>query len=334
MRAHAVVLLAALAVSTTTPAQDNSSQTYPSRPVRVILPQPAGSGPSDVSARAMAHELEQALHQPFVIENRPGANGIIGAQTVAKAPPDGYTLMITSASVISVNPFMYADVPYDPPKDFAPVIMVGFSHQALVANPRVTAANLRELLEQARARPGAITWGTFGPSSASHLYIEWLKNVKGLQFYNVPYKTAGQALRGAVAGQVDLAVFALGGAVPLVKAGKLKALAIAGDERNPVLPGVPSMKESGIELALRNWYGVFAPVATPRDIVQRLNGAMAKVLGDKKMQAFLESKAGLAIEPPAGGSTGAFAAFLKADRETYRELVKITGAKAQNNGSR
>jgi tripartite-type tricarboxylate transporter receptor subunit TctC len=305
------------------------AQTYPSKPVRLILPQPAGSGPSDVSARAMSHELSQFFGQPFVIDNRPGANGIIGANAVAKSVPDGYTLCITSASVISVNPFMYPDMPYDPPKDFAPVIMVGFAHQAVIANPRVTAANLRELLEQARAKPNAITWGSFGPSSASHLYIEWLKNTKGIQFYNVPYKTAGQALQATIAGQVDLAIFALGGALPQIKAGKLKALAIAGDERNAALPGVPSLKDSGIEIALRNWYGVFAPVATPREIVQRLNTAMAKILADSRFQEFLEVKAGLGVEPPAGGSPEAFAAFLKADRETYREVVRITGAKGE-----
>jgi tripartite-type tricarboxylate transporter receptor subunit TctC len=323
MRMATAVAVVTLAMSSV------HAQTYPSKPVRLVLPQPAGSGPSDVSARAMAQELSQFFGQPFVIDNRPGANGIIGAGAVAKSAPDGYTLCITSASVISVNPFMYPDMPYDPPKDFAPVIMVGFSHQALVANPRVPANNLRELLEQARAKPGAITWGSFGPSSASHLYIEWLKNVKGIQFYNVPYKTAGQALQAAIAGQVDLAVFALGGAVPQVKGGKLKALAIAGDDRNAALPGVPSMKESGIDIALRNWYGVFAPVATPKDIVQRLNSAMAKILADRKFQEFLDVKAGLGVEPPAGGSPEAFAAFLKADREIYRDVIKITGAKAE-----
>jgi tripartite-type tricarboxylate transporter receptor subunit TctC len=322
--AHGLVV--ALAASTFAGAH---AQSYPSKPVRLILPQPAGSGPSDVSSRAMAQELSQSFGQPFVIDNRPGANGIIGAQAVAKSPPDGYTLCITSASVISVNPFMYPDMPYDPPKDFAPVIMIGFSNQALVANPRVAANNLRELLDLARAKPGTITWGSFGPSSASHLYIEWLRNTKGLQFYNVPYKTAGQALQAAIAGQVDLAIFALGGAVPQVKSGKLKALAIAGDERNAALPGVPSLKESGIEIVLRNWYGVFAPVATPRDIVQKLNAAMAKIIADRKFQEFLDTKAGLGVEAPAGGSPEAFAAFLKTDRETYRDVVRITGAKPE-----
>ena len=303
------------------------AQTYPAKAVRVVLPQPAGSGPSDVSARAIAQELAQVLGQPFVIENRAGANGLIGAQAVAKSAPDGYTLCITSASVISLNPFMYPDMPYDPPRDFAPVIMIGFAHQALVANPSVPANNLRELLEVARAKPGAITWGSFGPGSPSHLYIEWLKNVKGVTFYNVPYKTAGQALQGALGGQVDLAFFALGGAVPLVRAGKLKALAVGGDSRNSALPGVPSMKESGIELHLRNWYGMFAPAATSRDIVQRLNAAVAKILAEPKMQDFLATKAGLGVEPPAGGSTEAFDAFLKIDRENYRDIVRITGAK-------
>lgn len=319
---HALILAAGFGCMSSLHAQ-----TYPAKPVRVILPQPAGSGPSDVSARAIAQELAQTLGQPFVIENRAGANGLIGAQAVAKSAPDGYTLCITSASVISVNPFMYPDMPYDPPRDFAPVIMIGFSHQALIANPSVPANNLRELLEVARARPGAISWGSFGPGSPSHLYIEWLKNVKGINFYNVPYKTAGQAMQGAMAGQVHLAFFALGGAVPLVKAGKLKALAVGGDSRNSALPGVPSMKESGIELNLRNWYGMFAPAATPREVVQRLNSAIAKILAEPKMQEFLVSKAGLGVEPPAGGSSEAFDAFLKTDRETYREIVRIAGAK-------
>ncbi len=312
------LLLAALAAQ---------AQTYPARPVRIISPQVAGSGPSEVSGRAIAQALGAALGQTFLVENRAGANGIIGAQAIAKAAPDGYTLGIMSASGISQNPFMYAELPYDPQRDFAPIVMIGFAHQALVAHPSVTANTLAEVIEQARAKPGAIAWGSFGPGSPSHLYIEWFKNARGIRFYNVPYKSAAQALQGVVAGEIQLAQYAFSQSVPLVKAGKVKALAVSGDKRLPELPGVPSYKESGIEVLLRNWYGYFAPAATPRDIVLRLNAEISKILLEPKFQEFLGTRAGLALEDPAARAPEEFAAFLKTDRETYRNIVAITGAK-------
>jgi len=299
------------------------AQGYPSKPLRVILPQPAGQGPSDVSTRMIAQALGPALGQPLVIENRPGAAGAIGLEACARAAPDGYAACITSANVMLLTPHLVAKLPYDAQKSFAPVINLGAFSSALVANPSLAVNSVRELFDIARAKPGALTLGTFG---VTNLYLSWLKKEKGVSLYDVPYKTAAQTLAGAVAGDLHLAVFSVGGVIPMARSGKIKALAVSGERRSPFLPDVPTFREAGIELDIPAWFGVFVPAGTPAEAVTRLNMEINKVLADARIRAQLLERAALDV---VGGTTAQFSALVARDRELFAMLVKTAGIKAE-----
>lgn len=299
------------------------AQPYPAKPVRIILPQPAGQGPSDVSTRLIAQSVSANLGQPMVIENRPGAAGVIGLEACARAAPDGYTACVTSANIMLLTPHMVPNLPYDPQRSFLPVINIGAFSSALVARPGLAASNVREVFDLARARPGALTLGTFG---VTHLYVSWLKKEKNVSLYDVPYKTAAQTLAGAVSGDLDLAMFSVGGVVPLAKSGKVRTLAVTGDHRSPYLPGVPTFREAGIELEIPNWFGVFAPAGTPAEAVLRLNTEINRVLADPKIRDLLLERAGL---DAVGGNTAQLATLVARDRELFSTLVKTAGIKIE-----
>lgn len=299
------------------------AQSYPVKPVRVILPQPAGQGPSDVSTRLIAQGVSPSIGQPLVIENRAGAAGVIGLEACARAAPDGYTACITSANVMLLTPHLVARLPYDAQKSFAPVITVGAFSSALVANPSLAANTVREMFDLARAKPGALTLGTFG---VTNLYVAWLKKEKNVALYDVPYKTAAQTLAGAVAGDLHLAVFSVGGVVPLAKSGKVRALAVSGERRSPYLPDVPTFKEAGIELDIPAWFGVFVPTGTPAEAVIRLNAEFNKVLADTRIRDQLLERAGM---DAIGGTSAQFSALIARDRELFAALVKTAGIKAE-----
>jgi tripartite-type tricarboxylate transporter receptor subunit TctC len=299
------------------------SQGYPAKPVRVILPQPAGQGPSDVSSRMIAQALGPAIGQPFIIENRPGAAGAIGLEACARAAPDGYATCITSANVMLLTPHLIAKIPYDPQNSFAPVINLGAFSSALVANPSLAANSVRELFDIARAKPGALTLGTFG---VTNLYLSWLKKEKGISLYDVPYKTAAQTLAGAVAGDLHLAVFSVGGVIPLARSGKIKALAVSGERRSPFLPDVPTFKEAGIELDIPAWFGMFVPSGTPAEAVIRLNLEINKVLSESKIREQLLERAAMDVM---GGTTTQFSAQIARDRDLFAMLVKNAGIRAE-----
>lgn len=299
------------------------AQSYPTKPVRIILPQPAGQGPSDVSTRMIAQAVGPALGQPLVIENRPGAAGAIGLEACARAAADGYTACVTSANVMLLTPYLVARLPYDPQKSFAPVVIIGAFSSALVAHPGLGAATVREMFDIARAKPGALALGTFG---VTHLYLSWLKKEKNVSLYDVPYKTAAQTLAGAVAGDLHLAMFSVGGVVPLVKTGKIRALAVTGDRRSPYLPEVPTFREAGIELDIPNWFGVFTPAGTAQEPLLRLNAEINKALADPRIREQLLERAGL---DAAGGSPAQMAATVARDRELFAMLVKTAGIKAE-----
>jgi tripartite-type tricarboxylate transporter receptor subunit TctC len=304
--------------------QHAQAQNYPSKPVKVIRPHPPGS-PGDTNARGIMQSLSQTLGQPFLVENRVGADGIIGAEACARAAPDGYTLCGTDDLVTSLNPVIRTKLPYEPMRDFSPIVHLGFLDIGLLVHPSVPANSTGELLALAKAKPGSITWATWGVSSLSHLFVEWLKNAKGISFYGVPYKSATQATQGLVGGEVQVAIYGLGLALPMAKGGKLKILAVTGDKRSSIAPELPSVKEAGLDMSLRTWYGLFAPTGTPREIVQRLNAEVGKLLADPGFREKFMTSVGLEYAAPAGGPPEAFAAFLKADRELYARLVKTAG---------
>jgi tripartite-type tricarboxylate transporter receptor subunit TctC len=304
------------------------AQAYPTKPVRIIVSHSAG-GPPDIATRGLAPVLSQSLGQPVIVENRDGANGVVGAEAVAKSTPDGHTLMVTSAFTVTLNQFAYANLPYDPEKDFAPVIHLGTLNSALIVHPSVQARSMQELLDAVKAKPESISFGTVGASSAATLYVDWMRKGMGAAFYAIPYKNYPQALTGVAAGDVQVAIFANGGVLPLAKAGKVRVLATASDERSSYFPDAPSFKEVGFDVFFRSWFGLYAPGATPQPVVMRLNAETAKAMQNPIVKEKYLAPQGFELQAPAGGSPAEFVKFIREEREMYRRAVKVIGLKPQ-----
>lgn len=302
------------------------SQAYPAKTVRIIVPHPPG-GPGDVPPRGIAQALSQSMGQPFIIENREGADGLIGAEACAKSAPDGYTLCATSAGTMVVNPNVRKDATYDVSR-FAPIVHTGTLQQLILANPRVPANSLQELFALARAKPESVTVGTFGAINLASLLVQWSKS-QGIVFYPIPYKSASQGLQSAMAGDVHVVTFAAGPGAKLVQAGKMKALAISPRRNDKLLPGVPSMREAGALFDFTTWWGWFAPAGVDRTIVRRLNGEIAKLIADPQLNAKFIASQGLATDIHAGEPPEAFEKFIKAELEEFQKLMKLVGLKPQ-----
>ena len=303
-----------------------AAQGYPTKPVRLIEPHPPGSI-VDISVRGVAEALTQGLGQPFIVENRMGAEGVIGAEACARAAPDGYTLCATDSLVTTLNPLVRSKLPYNPPRDFIPIVQFGFVSSAVVVNPSVPANSMTELLDLAKSKPNSVTWATWGASSLSNIYIEWIRKARGIEFLAVPYKGAVLGAQAAMAGEVQVAVFGAGASQPFIKAGKLRPLAATGDQRSLIMPSLPSFKELGIEAIFRPWFGLLAPTGTSNEIVQRVNGVVVKALAQPAFRDKYLTGGGVEFVPPAGGTPEQFAAFLKTEREICEALVKLTGIK-------
>jgi len=255
------------------------AQVYPAKPIRLVVPYPAGGG-TDFFARAVGAQMSQQLGQQVVVENRPGAATIIGAEAVAKSAPDGYTLLLGDTATFAVNPSLYKKLPYDPTKDLSPVTMTGRFALLLVVNPsRLPATTVKELIEEARKAPGKIDYASPGPGSPHHLAMEMFKQRTGTQFTHVPYKGAGPAIQDLLGGQVPLMFLDLAAGGPQVKSGKLRALAVAGDKRISAMPDLPTVAESGVPgFEAWAWQALAVPEATPKDIVARLNAEFRKAV--------------------------------------------------------
>ena len=294
-------------------------QSYPAKPVKVIVPSGAG-GPNDTTMRGLAQALAEALGQPFVVENRGGAEGMIGTEACVKSAPDGYTLCSTAINVVTFTPVLRSKLPYEPLRDLSPIALQGYLDAAIVVHPSVPAHSIAELVELAKSKPGTITWATFGPNTSSFYYMEWLRLTRGAAFLHVPYKTSAQANTAVVAGEVQVNLHGAGLVVPLVRSGKLRVLAITGDKRLAILPEAPSFKEAGMDLPVRTWYGLFGPAGLPKDVVQRLNVETVRI---SAQPAFIEKfLTAIGMSPPGNLSPEEFAAFLKRDRERFTELAK------------
>jgi tripartite-type tricarboxylate transporter receptor subunit TctC len=301
------------------------AQGYPAKPVRVIVPHPTGGGPVDGPARGLAEHMSRSLGQTLVVENRDGGDGIIGTVAVVKSAPDGYTLLFTSASVITLNALVRAEVPYDSARDLTPVAYVGAINSLVLVHPSVPAGSLADLIALAKAKPDTITWGTLGTTSIGPLLISLFKKEFGASFYMIPYKSTVQALLGTVAGEINVTAYAVGEGTRLTKAGKLRALAVTGAKRPPELPDVPTLEEAGVNLRFRNWVGLFAPAGTPVEVVRRLNAAAAKALADPQYTGKFLDRLGIGTDEVTGTSAEQFAAFIKTDRVAYENIVKIAG---------
>ena len=301
------------------------AQAWPAKPIRVVVPGAVGT-PGDLAARAFGPALAASLGQPLVVENRPGANGIIGVEAVVRAAPDGYTLLSTQGATISLNPWFYAKLPYEPLRDLAPVVNVGLIAAGLYGSAQVPAASLKDLMDAARGKPGDLVWATWGSGSFSDLYRAWAESQFGVTFREVSYKSPDQAAIAVMTGEAQVMLNTPAVMAPQVRAGKLRGLATIGQRRAPQLPDVPSFSELGLDLDFRGFVGVFAPAGTPREIVSRLNADMARQIADPEVARLLLER--VSIEPR-GGTPEEFAAFLKKDRETAGRLSKLANVKPQ-----
>ena len=303
-----------------------SAQTYPSRPIRLVVPYPPG-GPLDIMARAIGQKLTEAWSQPVVVDNRAGAGGNIGADLVAKSPADGYTLLMGAVATHAINPTLYGKLPYDPVKDFAPVALVAQVPNILVVNPSVPAGSVQELIELARARPGYLNFGSGSTGSTGHLAGELFKTMAGVQMVHIPYKGGAPAMADLLAGQVQLMFDNLANALPNVRAGRLRALAVTTLLRSPAMPDLPTIAESGLPgFDLTTWFGVMVPAGTPPEIVVKLNAGIVRALNAKDMRERLEK---MGAEPPANNTPEHFAAFIRAEAAKYAKVVKESGAKVE-----
>ncbi len=315
----------ALAAITLAFAATAGAQNYPTKPIRLIVPFAAG-GTVDISARGIAPGLSELLGQNVIVDNRGGAGGIIGADLVAKAAPDGYTLLMGSNSTVSVAPSLYPKNPYHPIRDFAPISLIATTPFVLVEHPSVPAKTVKELIALAKSKPGRLTMASGGTGSSNHLVGELFQSLTGTRLTHVPYKGAAPAGIDLMAGQVDLLFDQLPTSVGPVKAGKFRALAVTSKARAAVLPEVPTMRESGVlNYEVINITGVLAPAGTPADILEKLNAAMLKVLSQPAVR---ERFAAVALDAR-GGTPGEFAAFIKEDFARWTQVVKDANIKVE-----
>ena len=255
-----------------------AQQPYPSKPIRLIVPFPPG-GSIDPVARLIGPKLSESLGQPVLVDNRPGANGAIGTEILAKSPPDGHTLILLGASTHVTNALLVRNLPYDSFKDFAPVATVQRSDYVLVVHPALPANTLKELIALAKSRPGQIAYASSGNGNLNHLAAELFNMMTGIKTHHVPYKGGGQALTDLMSGQVQMHFSVLISAIPQIKSGRLKAIAIGGETRFAALPQVPTFTEAGLPgFSLRPWQGVLAPARTPRPIIDRLSSEIGKIV--------------------------------------------------------
>ncbi len=299
------------------PAQ---AQPYPSKPIRIIVPLTPGS-PVDVVARLVGHHWSAALGQPVIIENRPGAGATLGAKAVAIAEPDGYTLLCGNISSLVVTPIVNNNRDYDPDRAFAPVAKLSQNYQVLVVAPEFGPKTIQQLIAYAKANPGKLNFGSAGPGNASHLGAELFKLKTGVDIVHVPYKGAADAMTGVMGGQVHMFFGDIAGAMPLIRDGRLRALAWSSQIRNPELPEMPTMIESGVDYVALTYIGVVAPAATPPAIVQKLNAAINQSLRSPEVVAAAR-RLPAEIRP---ASTQEFGQFLARERAMWAEVVRRSG---------
>jgi len=300
------------------------AQNFPSKPIRVIVPFPPGGG-TDIVARTVTPKMAEILGQPFVIENRAGAGGNIGTEVVAKSPADGYTLLVASAST-AINTTLMPNLSWDIARDFAPVVLMVVNNHLLAAHPSVPANNVKELLALAKAKPGAITYASYGPGSSAQLTAELFKMMAHVDLLHVPYKGAAPAVNDLLGGQVNIIFADVAALLPHVKSGKLKALGIGSTKRFDGLPDVPTIAESGVPgFEAGGFLGLIAPAGTPRPVIDELNVAARKSLAMPDVRERLLALA----SPPVGGTPEEFAAYLKREVEKWARVIRGANIKPE-----
>jgi tripartite-type tricarboxylate transporter receptor subunit TctC len=318
-RARTFAVLAAIAAGCA-----NAQAPYPTKPVRVVVPSSAGGG-TDIIARIVAPKLTQALGQQVVIDNRPGAGTMIGGELVAKAPPDGYTLLMC-VSTLATNPVIYRKVPYNALTDFAPITRVLTAPNILVVHPSLPPRNVKELIAFAKARPGQINFGSAGLGTNPHLSMELFLSMTGLTMVHVPYKGSAPAIVDLLAGHIVVMTATALTGIPHVRAGRLRALGVTGDKRMPAAPDIPTIAEAGVPgYEAVQWYGLVAPANTPREVIARLNREMVTIL----QAPDVKEKFAADGADPAGTSPEEFGRYIKAETEKWQKVAKAAGIKPE-----
>ncbi len=298
------------------------AQNYPARPIRLVVSFAAGGG-VDLVARLIGQKLSEAWGQQVVIDNRPGAGGNVSAELIAKSPPDGYTIYLSTASIV-VNASLYKLLPYDPLKDFAPVTLLVNAHNVLVAHPSLPAKNIRELIALAKKAPGQINYASTGSGSSGHLAMELFRSMAGIELTHVPYKVIGQTTADLLSGQVSLWFPTMPGVLQHIKSGRMTALGVSGRRRAPALPEVPTIAEAGVPgYDASTWYPLLAPAGTPAMIVDKLNAQLVAILAVADVRDKLQAQGMETV----GSTPAELAAHLRSEMVKWEKVVRLSGAK-------
>jgi tripartite-type tricarboxylate transporter receptor subunit TctC len=323
-QSHAHVwLMGALVLATAVLATGHvDAQDYPSRPVRIVVPFSPG-GAVDGPTRLIAQQLSKRFGQAVFVENKPGAGATIGSELVAKAPPDGYTLLLVSQTN-AISATLYPHLAFDPIDDFAPISLIGREPGVVVVNPALPVQTLQQLIAYAKARPGQIDYASSGNGSGQHLFAAMLCSMTGMKLNHIPYRGSGQATSDLIGGQVSLSIPGMAGMLGHIQAGKLRALAVTGSKRAPQLPDVPTVAEAGVAgYVAYVWLGLVAPKGTPANIVDKLQQTLVQVLAEEEVKRYM---AQASIEP-VGSTPAEFAAFFRAEKDQWAKIIRETGAK-------
>jgi len=317
------VIVAAL-LTTGLFSQQAAFAQYPTKPVHIVVPYPAG-GAVDAFARVLTQQLSEIWGQQVVVDNRPGASTMIGAEQVAKSPPDGYTLLLTAELTLVIVPHLYEKIPYDPLRDFAPVVALVSATQALVANPSLPVKTVKDLVALAKAKSGQLTFGSFGNGSTGHLNMEVLQAMTGARFNHIPYNGAGPAMNDVIGGHIDFMLAALSIVKGNVQAGKLHMIGVGSNHRSGEFPDVPTLSESGAPgFEAKSWFGLVAPAGTPPDVIKKINQDVTRVISD---HAFAEKYLAAQGLESITGTPEQFAAFVRAETVRWGKIVKDADVK-------
>lgn len=311
-------LIVAVLLATGLFSQQAALAQYPTKPVHIVVPYPAG-GAVDAFARVLTQQLSEMWGQQVVVDNRPGASTMIGAEQVAKSPPDGYTLLLTAELTLVIVPHLYEKIPYDPLRDFAPVVALVSATQALVANPSLPVKTVKDLVALAKAKPGQLTFGSFGNGSTGHLNMEVLQAMTGARFNHIPYNGAGPAMNDVIGGHIDFMLAALSIVKGNVQAGKLHMIGVGSNHRSGEFPDVPTLSESGAPgFEAKSWFGLVAPAGTPPDVIKKINQDVTRVISD---HAFAEKYLAAQGLESITGTPEQFAAFVRAETVRWGKIV-------------